>query len=74
MQAAHRMHLVVSSKRSRSSADLQALAGSAPAFVTRNGLHDRYACEEGLHVHDEVLEHGRPLMGSTVTGLPRFRS
>ena len=53
---AQRMHLVVSSKRARSSARLQALAGGRRCrSVIRNGMHLAVRREERLHVDDEVL-------------------
>ena len=61
VHAAHRMHLVVSSKRSRSSADCsRSRVGSLP--VGDQERHDvAVRLEERLHVDDQVLEHRQAL-------------
>jgi hypothetical protein len=74
VQAAHRMHLVVSSKRSRSFCDCtRSRVGSLPV-VTRNGITDRYAAKNGSMSTTRSLSTGRPLIGSTVIGSPGFTS
>src|SRR3954447_9172441 len=63
------MHLVVSSKRSRSFWDwIRSLVGSLPV-VTRNGITERYAAKNGSMSTTRALSTGRPLIGSTVIGL-----
>ena len=56
VHAAHRMHLVVSSKRARSATDwMRSLPSSGFELAMRNGWTSRKRREERLHVDDEVL-------------------
>ena len=74
VHAAHRMHLVVSSKRSRSSADCRrSRVGSLP-LVTRNGMTSRYAWKNGSMSTTRSLRTVRPLMASTVIGFSGLMS
>src|SRR5919205_2658821 len=74
VHAAHRMHLVVSSKRSRSSADCRrSLVGSWPLLM-RNGMTSRKDWKKGSMSTIRSFSTGRPLMGSTVMGLDVSRS
>ena len=69
VHAAHRMHLVVSSKRARSASDCRrSRVGSLPV-VTRNGMTSRYAWKNGSMSTTRSLRTVRPLMASTVIGL-----
>ena len=69
VHAAHRMHLVVSSKRSRSAWDwMRSRVGSAPGGDEER--HDlAVGREERLHVDDEVLLHRQALDGLDEDGL-----
>src|SRR6478735_524824 len=74
VHAAHRMHLVVSSKRSRSSADCRrSRVGSWPLLI-RKGMTSRYDWKNGSMSTIRSFSTGRPLMGSTVMGLDVSRS
>ena len=55
------MHLVVSSKRSRSAWRLDPLAGRLVAGGDEERHHHAVGREERLHVDDEVLEHRQAL-------------
>src|SRR4029453_3780528 len=69
VQAAHRMHLVVSSKRSRSSTGCRrSLVGSWPLLI-RNGMTSRKDWKKGSMSTIRSFSTGRPLIGSTGGGL-----
>jgi len=57
VQAAQRMHLVVSSKRWRSSGDCRSLGVGSRLVVDQERQHLAVGLEERVHVHQQVLAH-----------------
>src|SRR5699024_6468677 len=75
VQAAHRMHLVVSSNAARASADCsRSRVGSWDSSAIKNGMISRYDWKNGSMSTIMSFSTGRPLIGSAVIGLDRSRS
>ena len=74
VHAAQRMHLVVSSKRARSSMVCRRSRSGSFESLMKNGMISRYAWKKGSMSTMRSFSQGRPLMGSTVIGLDRSRS